>query len=549
MAKDIKTHSVRKGTIKTLKGTVKALDRSVHSGKDIKIAFDRTQDAQDTASPDKAPAEIIQYAEGQGLKKAGNFAGKALSVAVRSPYNSYRSVIKSKQAVLNAKNSIRTIKPTVKASKSTIKNSIKSIQSSAKTANNMVKTANTTVKTSASATKGTVQTAKVSYQAAKATAKVAVEEAKVIARATAEIVKVTAQAIASAVESLVAVIVAGGWVAVAVILAMILIIVLVASVFGIFLSSNQDSSGTTMMSAVQEINTEYEIKIEEIRSNNPTDNVEMSGSRAVWNEVLAIYAVKVNYDADNPQEVITIDDNKKSILSSIFWDMNTISSSTETKTVTVISETDDGNGNIIQTEMQEEQSFLYITVTHKTANEISAQYSFSDEQKSALTALLAPENADMWSSVVYGTFGNSNIADVARSQIGNLGGEPYWSWYGFNSRVDWCACFVSWCANECGYIDLGIIPKYASCTLGFQWFKEHDMCQNDTYVPQTGDIIFFDWADENGVRDGLPDHTGIVDRVDENYIYTIEGNSNNMCRQNKYPIGSADILGYGVPAY
>lgn len=548
MAKDIKTHSVRKGTIKTLKGTVKVLDRSVREGKDIKYAFDRTKDAQDTVSPDKAPAEVFQYAEEQGLRKAVKLGGKAISTTVRSPYNAYRSVIKSKQAMINAKESIKAVKPTIKTSKTVIKNSLKSIQNSAKTSKNMIKTANTAVKTSASAAKGTAQAAKASYQAAKATAKVAVEEAKVIAKASIEVIKVVAQAVISAVQEIGALIAAGGWIAVVVIVLIALVIILAASVLGIFFS-NENNGNMNMMSAVQSINSEYEAKIEEIQTNNPTDNVEMSGSRAVWSDVLAVYAAKVNYDADNPQDVVTLDENKISILTSIFWDMNTISSKTEIKTVTVVNETDDGNGNIIQTETQEEQSFLYITVTHKTAEEIAAQYSFSGEQKSALDALLAPENAEMWSAVIYGTFGNSNIADVARSQIGNIGGEPYWRWYGFNSRVEWCACFVSWCANECGYIDAGVIPKYASCAIGSQWFKDRGLWQDGSYTPKSGDIIFFDWADENGARDGVPDHTGIVDRVDENYIYTIEGNSSNTCRQNKYPIGSADIFGYGTPAY
>lgn len=548
MAKDIKTHSVRKGTIKTLKGTVKVLDRSVREGKDIKYAFDRTKDAQDTVSPDKAPAEVFQYAEEQGLRKGVKLGGKAISTTVRSPYNAHRSVIKSKQAMINAKESIKAVKPTIKTSKAVIKNSLKSIQNSAKTSKNMIKTANTAVKTSASAAKGTAQAAKASYQAAKATAKVAVEEAKVIAKASIEVIKVVAQAVISAVQEIGALIAAGGWIAVVVIVVIALVIILAASVLGIFFS-NENSGNMNMMSAVQSINSEYEAKIEEVKANNPTDNVEMSGSRAVWSDVLAVYAAKVNYDADNPQDVVTLDENKISILTSIFWDMNTISSKTEIKTVTVVNETDDGNGNIIQTETQEEQSFLYITVTHKTAEEIAAQYSFSGEQKSALDALLAPENAEMWSAVIYGTFGNSNIADVARSQIGNIGGEPYWRWYGFNSRVEWCACFVSWCANECGYIDAGVIPKYASCAIGSQWFKDRGLWQGGSYTPKSGDIIFFDWADENGARDGVPDHTGIVDRVDENYIYTIEGNSSNTCRQNKYPIGSVDIFGYGTPAY
>lgn len=57
--------------------------------------------------------------------------------------------------------------------------------------------------------------------------------------------------------------------------------------------------------------------------------------------------------------------------------------------------------------------------------------------------------------------GNQAIVEVALTQLDNEGGEPYWSWYGFDSRVEWCACFVSWCADQCGYIDSGIIPKFS----------------------------------------------------------------------------------------
>ena len=58
--------------------------------------------------------------------------------------------------------------------------------------------------------------------------------------------------------------------------------------------------------------------------------------------------------------------------------------------------------------------------------------------------------------------GDGEIVAVALSQLGNVGGQPYWSWYGFESQVDWCACFVSWCANECGYLDAGVIPRFAT---------------------------------------------------------------------------------------
>lgn len=139
---------------------------------------------------------------------------------------------------------------------------------------------------------------------------------------------------------------------------------------------------------------------------------------------------------------------------------------------------------------------------------------------------------------------NHKIVEVARSQIGNVGGEPYWSWYGFESRVEWCACFVSWCANECGYIDRGAVPKFALCSDGVNWFRAQEQWLDGTQTPSSGMIIFFDWADDG--QDGDADHVGIVDKVENGIVYTIEGNSGDSCRQNQYSVGYYEILGYGV---
>lgn len=118
--------------------------------------------------------------------------------------------------------------------------------------------------------------------------------------------------------------------------------------------------------------------------------------------------------------------------------MNQISSRTESKTETVITETDDGHGNIVETESTVTQTYLYITVSHKTAEEMAAQYGFNEEQKGYLAELLADENNYLWSQVLYGiTGGDGQIVTVALSLVGNVGGQPYWSWYGFNSRVEW----------------------------------------------------------------------------------------------------------------
>lgn len=140
------------------------------------------------------------------------------------------------------------------------------------------------------------------------------------------------------------------------------------------------------------------------------------------------------------------------------------------------------------------------------------------------------------------------IVEVARSQIGNVGGEPYWSWYGFTERVEWCACFVSWCANKCGYIRSDIIPKFSGCINGVEWFKDRGQWIVNSFEPSPGMIIFFDWDDEDG-QDGKADHVGIVEKVEYGRVYTIEGNTSDSCRQRSYPVGYYQILGYGVPDY
>ena len=132
---------------------------------------------------------------------------------------------------------------------------------------------------------------------------------------------------------------------------------------------------------------------------------------------------------------------------------------------------------------------------------------------------------------------------VALTQEGN-GGDPYWSWYGFSSRVEWCACFVSWCADQCGYIESGVIPKFSLCSSGMEWFESRGQFMDGSYVPTSGDLIFFDWG-----NDGNIDHVGIVESVVDGTVYTVEGNSGDKVVRRDYPIGYEQIEGYGVACY
>ena len=139
---------------------------------------------------------------------------------------------------------------------------------------------------------------------------------------------------------------------------------------------------------------------------------------------------------------------------------------------------------------------------------------------------------------------NAAMVAVAQSQIGNVGGAPYWSWWGLDYRVEWCAIFVSWCADQCGYLDAGVLPKMEGVRPYVDWFIERDQWQGRDYVPSPGDIIFFDWE-----SDGLADHVGIVEKVEDGLIYTVEGNTGDVCAERRYAFGLAPIYGYGLPLY
>ena len=135
--------------------------------------------------------------------------------------------------------------------------------------------------------------------------------------------------------------------------------------------------------------------------------------------------------------------------------------------------------------------------------------------------------------------GNPELVELAKRQVGNVGGQPYWSWYGFNSRVEWCACFVSWCYGQMGLSE----PRFAACqSQGIPWFQSHGQWGArgyDNLAP--GDAIFFDWN-----LDGRADHVGIVIGTDGSRVYTVEGNSGDACKIRSYDVNYECIKGYGL---
>ena len=135
--------------------------------------------------------------------------------------------------------------------------------------------------------------------------------------------------------------------------------------------------------------------------------------------------------------------------------------------------------------------------------------------------------------------GNQELMELAKQQVGNVGGYPYWSWYGFNSRVEWCARFVSWCYNQAGKSE----PRFAGCEWqGVPWFQSRGQWGARGYENiAPGDAIFFDWD-----LDGVADHVGLVLGRDESRVYAVEGNSGDACKIKSYDLNYQCIKGYGL---
>lgn len=335
------------------KGRAKAKADAVKKKASAQTAPKSAPSASHTAASD-TPA----YSETPAYRQGKVHARQRIEAAKDTTQKTIKTAKRAERTVKQTAKS--TGKATVKTAKGTIKTSQKAIKTAETTSKTAIKTSKAAAQAAQKTAVATARAARATVAAAKAAAKAAVVAAKVIAKATVAAVK----AIIAGVKALVAAIAAGGWVAVLVIVIICLIALIVGSCFGIFFSSEDAGSNQTMQQVVQEINEEYLLEIDNIKYSVDYDELEMSGARAVWPEVLAIYAVKTTTDPDNPQEVASITDEKIELLRDIFWAMNDIDYRTDTFTDTEIVESDDGNGNIVEEEVEVTKTYLYITVSH-----------------------------------------------------------------------------------------------------------------------------------------------------------------------------------------
>lgn len=434
-----------------------------------------------------------------------------------------------------ARNTEKAVKATAKGTVKTTEKGIKTAQATSKAA---IKTTETSVKTAQVAAKASAKTAQKAAQAAKVTAKATAEATKATVRATIAAVK----AIIAGTKALISALIAGGWIAVVIILIVVLLGCAV-SLFGGGSGSNAYTPVSAEVEAYEPLIQKYakQYGIPEYVELIKAVMMQESGGRGLD----PMQAAEGSFNTRYPHEPNGIKDPEYSIECGV----------QELKAALISAEVENpidmehiklalqgynfGNGYISWAKTN------YGGYSYANAVEFSTMQaarlgwdSYGDTQYPAHVLRYYPYGRAFTSG------GNQAIVEVALTQLGNEGGQPYWSWYGFDGRVEWCACFVSWCADQCGYIESGIIPKFSGCVDGANWFKGNGQWKDRCYEPSAGDIIFFDWE-----GDGETDHVGIVEKCENGAVYTVEGNSGDACRQKQYTVGSSSIYGYGVPAY
>lgn len=512
---------------------VKATQENISKAKDKIIDFKQSRAVK--AAEQKAAQNM---SEQHGLQIRHGAASRSSATDVSQTAKS--QLIKTRQQgqkmiKTTARNAEKAVKVTAKGTVKTTEKGIKTAQATSKAA---IKTTETSVKTAQAAAKASVKTAQKAAQVAKATAKAIAEATKATVRATIAAVK----AIIAGTKALISALIAGGWIAVVIILIVVLLGCAV-SLFGGGSGSNAYTPVSAEVEAYEPFIQKYakQYGIPEYVELIKAVMMQESGGRGLD----PMQAAEGSFNTRYPHEPNGIKDPEYSIECGV----------QELKAALISAEVENpidmehikfalqgynfGNGYISWAKTN------YGGYSYANAVEFSTMQasrlgwdSYGDTQYSAHVLRYYPYGRAFTSG------GNQAIVEVALTQLGNEGGQPYWSWYGFEGRVEWCACFVSWCADQCGYIESGIIPKFAGCVDGANWFKGNGQWQDRNYEPQAGNIIFFDWE-----GDGETDHVGIVEKCENGVVYTVEGNSGDACRQNQYTVGSSSIYGYGVPAY
>ena len=519
--------------------SVQTTKENISKAKD-KIAEFKTKRAAKAAEQKKAQAVAEQ--NGSLIRNGAASRSSVPDVPMQGemPQTGASQLIKTRQQgkktiKTTARNAEKTVKTTAKGTVKATEKGVKTAKATSKTA---IKTTEQTAKSAQKTAKASAKAVQKTAQTAKATAKATAEATKATVRATIAAVK----AIIAGTKALISALIAGGWVAVVI----ILIVVLLGCAVSLFGGGSESTSYTPVSVEVEAYTPLIEKYAKQYGIPEYVELIKavmMQESGGKGSDPMQ--AAEGSFNKKYPHEPNGIKDPEYSIECGV-QELKAALTSAEVESPIdmeriklALQGYNFGNGYISWAKTN------YGGYSYANAVEFSAMQAaklgwekYGDTQYPAHVLRYYPYGRAFTSG------GNQAIVEVALTQFGNEGGQPYWSWYGFSGRVEWCACFTSWCADQCGYLESGIIPKFSLCSDGVNWFKGKGQWQDRNYEPQAGDIIFCDWG-----NDGSIDHVGIVEKCENGTVYTVEGNSGDACRQQSYPVGSSSIYGYGVPAY
>ena len=441
-----------------------------------------------------------------------------------------KTIERDKRTIKTGRASEQVVKNT---GKGTIKTSGKAVKTAEQTAKTSIKTSEQTANVSVRAMHYSMKKAEKAVQAARQTA----QNTKIAVKTTAKAVTHAIKALMEAIKALLSGLTAGGWIAV--------VILIIVILFGGFLCMTGGDNSSTVSSVSAEVEA-YEPLIRQYANQYGIgEYVELikaimmqeSGGRGLD----PMQCSEGSFNTKYPRQPNGITDPEYSISCGVqeiksCLERAGVKNSLDMENIKLALQSYNyGNGYLEWAKARGGYTLANAAEFSDMMAQRMGWSSYGDKQ-------YVPHVLQYYAFGRIPTgIGNQAIVQVAASQEGK-GGTTYWNWYGFGSRVEWCTCFVSWCADQSGYIQSGVIPKFSLCSDGVKWFESKDRFRDGCYTPVAGDIIFFDWG-----NDGTIDHVGIVESVSGGTVNTIEGNNGDKVARRSYSIGSSNIYGYGVP--
>lgn len=308
------------------------------------------------------------------------------------------------------------------------------------------------------------------------------------------------------------------------------VISLLASSYSIFLSDDPNNE-TSIQQIVKDVNNDYRQRTEKLIDDYNDRDVALiryEGNKVQWKYILAIYTVKYLSEGE---DITTVDSKTAERIKDIFYDFHELSADYTYEDAPPSPYTEGVVWKV-----------LVITTTAKTPSEIMDKYKFTDEDREQVMEVVSNDTDDMWNELLYGHNGNGGYAliEIAREQLGQSG-AAYTSWFGikYTNGLEWSGCFASWCANEAGYVEQGLYPRFNDKNAAIEWFKEKGLWEIPDNRPNVGDTIFLDTN-----RDGICDLCGLVERCESDRLYFIT--QDDVVTREWYLYKSGDIMGYGV---